>query len=203
MSAPIEHDFLHQPDFGMVRVQLKEGEKIMVEPSAMATMDSNTKLEAGFKGGFKATVMRGLAGESLIVSTYTGGAGGSELTLAPGPMGDCQHYRLDGSTRLMMERGAFLAHGEDVEVTGKFQGFSGFFSGEGLVLLQASGDGDLFFVGRTRDIVAGAIECRRDRLIHIHGEKQMGASAQIQTEMNRILGRRQRQSNALGQNNRR
>ena len=25
MSAPIEHDFLHRPDFGMVRVQLKDG----------------------------------------------------------------------------------------------------------------------------------------------------------------------------------
>jgi len=38
-----------------------------------------------------------------------------------------------------------MAHSEGVEVTGKWQGARGFFSGEGLILLKASGHGDIFF----------------------------------------------------------
>ena len=38
-----------------------------------------------------------------------------------------------------------MAHSDGVEVTGKWQGAKGFFSGEGLVLLKASGQGDIFF----------------------------------------------------------
>ena len=38
-----------------------------------------------------------------------------------------------------------MLHSDGVEVTGKWQGAKGFFSGEGLVLLKASGDGEIFF----------------------------------------------------------
>ena len=38
-----------------------------------------------------------------------------------------------------------MLHSDGVEVTGKWQGAKGFFSGEGLVLLKASGEGDIFF----------------------------------------------------------
>ena len=54
------------------------------------------------------------------------------------------HYHLDGNS-LMLQRGAFVAHSEGVEVTGRWSGAKGFFSGEGLILLQASGHGEIFF----------------------------------------------------------
>ena len=38
-----------------------------------------------------------------------------------------------------------MLHSDGVEVTGKWQGAKGFFGGEGLVLLKASGEGDIFF----------------------------------------------------------
>jgi uncharacterized protein (TIGR00266 family) len=38
-----------------------------------------------------------------------------------------------------------MANSEGVEINGKWQGAKGFFSGEGLVLLKASGVGDVFF----------------------------------------------------------
>ena len=46
---------------------------------------------------------------------------------------------------LDIARGAFLAHSEGVELSAKWQGAKGFFSGQGLVLLKAHGTGDLFF----------------------------------------------------------
>lgn len=140
------YDFVisQRPDYALVSLKLKQGQQIFVEPSAMATMSPNLHLKAGFKGGFKRTLGRAFGGESMIINTFTAQDGPATLDLAAGQPGDAEHYRLDGNT-LYLQRGAYLANGPGVEVSGKWQGAKGFFSGEGLVLLKASGTGDLFF----------------------------------------------------------
>ncbi|MFT3924796.1 MAG: TIGR00266 family protein [Myxococcales bacterium] len=144
MTTPsFDFDILERPDFAMLRVRLASGQKLFSEPSAMASMDPGIQLKAGLKGGVLGSMGRMFAGESMIVNTYTAQQAG-ELCLAPGPAGDIVHYRLRGG-RLMVQRGGYLANGEGVNVTAKWAGARGFFSGQGLVLLQASGEGDVFF----------------------------------------------------------
>lgn len=140
----LQHEITLRPDFGFLSVKLAPGQKVLAEPSAMATMDPNIELKAGMRGGVGRSLGRMLGGESFIVNTFTAQNGPGEVTLAPSTPGDLTHYRLQGNS-LMMQRGAFLAHSEGVEVSGKWQGAKGFFSGEGLVLLKASGNGDIFF----------------------------------------------------------
>ena len=140
----INYEITQSPDFALVNVNLESGQQIFAEPGAMASMSSNIHMKAGFKGGLKATMGRAFGGESVIMNTFTSEGGPGEITLAPGCPGDALHYRLDNNS-LMLQRGAFVAHGEGVEITGKWQGAKGFFSGEGLVLLKAHGNGDLFF----------------------------------------------------------
>lgn len=144
MGEPLQFEISHRPDLALLRLQLKQGQKVFVEPSAMASMDANVSLSSGFRGGVLKSVGRALGGESLVMNTFTPTAGDGELVLAPGPMGDMNHVRV-GASGIMLQRGAFVAHGEGVEVSAKWQGMRGFFSGEGLVLLRASGEGDLFF----------------------------------------------------------
>ena len=143
MSA-LDFEIVDRSDFAMARLRLKQGQRIYAEPAAMVAMDSGIQLKAGLKGGLLKSLGRGLGGESVIVNTYTCAVDSGELLLAPGPMGDMQHYALSGN-RILLQRGAFVAHSEGVEVDGKWGGFKGLFSGEGLVLLQAHGTGDLFF----------------------------------------------------------
>ena len=96
------------------------------------------------KGGLLKSIGRAFGGESMIVNTFTASGGSGEVVFAPGPMGDMQHVRLQGD-RVLLQRGAYVASSEGVEIDGKWEGFRGFFSGEGMVLLQARGDGDLWF----------------------------------------------------------
>lgn len=133
-----------RPDFALVTVNMKSGEKFYSEPGAMATMTPNIELTASLKGGLMSSISRGLGGESLIISTYEA-KGDGEITFAAGQPGDAVHYALDGATDIYLQRGAYLANSEGVEVTSKWQGMRGFFSGEGLILLRAHGTGDLFF----------------------------------------------------------
>lgn len=144
MSNLLEHSVSCRPDFSLLTVQLQPGQKVHAEPSAMASMSPTLDMKAGLKGGALKSLGRMFGGESMIVNTFTATRGPGEVVFAPGHLGDTQHYRLTGGT-LLLQRGAFMAHGDGVEVTGKWQGAKGFFSGEGLVLLKASGAGDIFF----------------------------------------------------------
>lgn len=141
--ADLDFDILQRPDFALLRVRLRERERLFAEPAALASMDTSVGLRAGFKGGLLRSMGRALAGESLTLSTYTAEHGTGEVLLAPGPAGDIVHHRLRG--RLLLQRGAYLAHAEGVELNAKWEGARGFFSGPGLILLQATGAGDVFF----------------------------------------------------------
>ena len=140
-----EYDFeiSHRPDFAFLTVKLATGQQIQAEPSAMASMDSTIKLKSALKGGLLKSVGRAFGGESMIMNTFTAEEAG-EVTFAPGPMGDCMHYPVSAAGGIMLQRGAYVASSPGVEVNGKWAGFKGFFS-EGMVLLKATGEGDLFF----------------------------------------------------------
>ncbi|MET0341407.1 MAG: TIGR00266 family protein [Polyangiales bacterium] len=144
MTTHLEHEILERPDFAMLCVKLATGQKVFTEPAAMASMDETIGLHAGLRGGLLGGVGRMFAGESLIMNTFTAERGAGEVMLAPGPAGDIVHHRLRGG-RFMLSRGAFLASSEGVTLSAKWEGARGFFSGNGLVLLQALGEGDLFF----------------------------------------------------------
>lgn len=143
MTSELQFDITQRPDFALLTVHLQQGQKVFAEPSAMASMSNGIRLKAGFKGGWKKTLGRALGGESLIINTFTAETAG-DVSFAAGCPGDTVHYQLDMST-LYLQRGAFMVHSEGVELSGKWGGAKGFFSGKGLVLLKATGTGDLFF----------------------------------------------------------
>jgi len=143
-TADLSYEISQRPDFALVRIKLQAGRKILAEPSAMVSMTPSVKLEAGIKGGLGKTFGKLLGGESLITNTFTAENEPGEIMFAGGSAGDVAYQRLEGQT-LYLQRGAYMLNTEGVEVTGKWQGAKGFFGGEGLVLLKASGYGDLFF----------------------------------------------------------
>ena len=73
-------EILHRPDFALVALRLRPGEKVMAEPSAMATMAPGIEMKAGLRGGLGRSLGRLFAGENLIFNTFTAPRGG-ELML--------------------------------------------------------------------------------------------------------------------------
>jgi uncharacterized protein (TIGR00266 family) len=144
MTDTLQFSVEAAPDFPLLRVQLAAGQQVLAEPSAMATMAPNIQLKSGVKGGLGKGLGRMLGGESFIVNTFTAEGAPGEVCFAAGGLGDLVHYRLAGAG-LMLQRGAFLAQSHGVDVSASWQGAKGFFSGQGLVMLKATGAGDLFF----------------------------------------------------------
>jgi len=138
-----EHEFRIEckPDFSFLTVQVPASQTLKVEASAMATMSSNMVMKTKMKGGLS----RFLGGENIFINEFTAQAGPAEIGIAPGSPGDMDHVFMDGSSEIFLQSSAYVASSMNVDVDSKWQGFKGFFSGEGLFLLRCSGQGDLWF----------------------------------------------------------
>jgi uncharacterized protein (TIGR00266 family) len=138
-----EHEFRVEckPDFAYLTVQIPANQTLKVEASSMATMSTNMEMKTKMKGGLS----RFLGGESLFINEFTAQGGPGEIGIAPGSPGDLEHCYLDGTKEIFLQSSAYVGSGMGVEVDSKWQGFKGFFSGEGLFLLRCTGRGDLWF----------------------------------------------------------
>jgi len=147
MSSTLDYSLTHRPDFPLLEIRLRPGQAVHTEPDAMVTMTPSVEMRAAMRGGLRKSVGRAFGGESLVVNTFSAPNAPGEVCLATPVMGDIQHYRLGQGPGLMLQRGAFLAHGEGVTLDTKWGGARGFFGGTGLFMLKAGGAGDLFFNG--------------------------------------------------------
>lgn len=130
-----------QPDYAFLTVQIPAGQTLKVEASAMATMDTHLRMKTKMRGGLS----RLLTSESIFINEFTAENGPGEIGIAPGAPGDLGHVYLNGDV-VYLQNSAFVASAMDVQIETKWQGLTkGFFSGESLFLIRASGTGDLWF----------------------------------------------------------
>ncbi|MBK9218862.1 MAG: TIGR00266 family protein [Uliginosibacterium sp.] len=130
-----------RPDFAFLTVTIPANETLKVEASAMATMDSHMTMTTKMRGGLG----RLLTGESIFVNEFTAQEAPGDIGIAPAAPGDLAHVYLNGDV-IYLQNAAFVACARDVNLETKWQGLvKGFFSGESLFLIRASGQGDLWF----------------------------------------------------------
>jgi uncharacterized protein (TIGR00266 family) len=143
-DADIAYTIEHAPAYASLYLKLRPNQMVVVESGAMAAMDTCIQMKSKIQGGLAKGIGRMLGGESLFISEFTAVGQPGELMLSPGVPGDIQHYRLEGNS-LMVQSSGFVAASPAIDLDTKFQGFKGFFSGESLFLLKASGTGDIWF----------------------------------------------------------
>ncbi len=151
----MEHVVEHGPAFSWLRVGLSPGDRIQAEAGSMVRRDlgvqMDTHLNAGRKAGlwrkfvafFVALVRKALGGETLFVNEFSAAQGG-EVVLAPALSGQIVHHKLDGSRKLVVQAGSYLASTGTVDTKLRWGGLRMLLSREGLFLLECSGQGDLF-----------------------------------------------------------
>jgi uncharacterized protein (TIGR00266 family) len=144
MSQQISYKIEHSPSYASLVLNLKTNETVLVESGAMAAMDTCIKMKSRAKGGLMKGLGRMVSGESFFISEFTAEGKSGQLYVSPGVPGDICHYYLQGNS-LMIQSSGFVAASPTVEIDTKFQGFKGFFSGESLFLIRATGVGDIWF----------------------------------------------------------
>lgn len=135
-------DLLYPGAYPLARARMAKGEQLTAESGAMVAMSPGMELSSEAKGGIlKSLGRKMLTGESFFQSTITATQDG-EVLLAPSTPGDL--IVLDGTHDTFVQKGAFVASGENVEIATKGQGLGkGIFGGEGIFVLKATGTGPL------------------------------------------------------------
>jgi len=142
----IAFELEHQPSYASLILNLEANQTVLVEAGAMAAMDSHIQMKSKMRGGLMKSLGRMLGGESLFLSEFTAVGRPGQLYLSPGVPGDVQHYYLKGDGRnLIVQSDGFVACSPTVEIDTQLQGLKGFFSGESLFMVRASGQGDIWF----------------------------------------------------------
>ena len=163
--------------FGSALVTLDAGEKFVSEAGAMyraspnmeISVESRKKKDEGMWGAFKSGIKAMFAGESFFLSTYAPNDGqAGEVGLAPTHQGEVRSVKI-GPEVWICSGGSYLGSSGSVNLDTQYQGLSkGMFSKEGLVFVQASGEGDLLVngFGRISSVdVSGGITIDNGHLI--------------------------------------
>lgn len=147
------------PAFAFGEITLPPGGSVRVEAGAMAMTRGDIQISTSTQGGFLKGLKRTLGGESLFVNDFTSASGGV-VAVAPALAGDMSLVQLDGSHAMLVQSGSWIASDPSIDVDAKWGGGKTFFSGEGLILLRCSGQGDLLVsaYGAIRDYTLAAGE---------------------------------------------
>jgi uncharacterized protein (TIGR00266 family) len=145
----------HGPAFAWLKVQLTPGTTVTAEAGAMVRRDPrvkmDTRLNASKSGGIfgflwalvVAIVRKFAGGETMFVNDFSSPAS-AEVVLAPALSGHIMHRNLVANERLFVQTGSYLASAGSVNTRVRWGGLRSLFGGEGLVLLECTGQGDLF-----------------------------------------------------------
>lgn len=151
----MNHRVEHGPSFAWLKVALAPGEQIQAEAGAMVSRDPQVEMSTHLNAGQRAGVFRifvaflvalarkFLGGETMFVNRFSSSAPG-ELILAPALSGQIIHKQLDATHKLFVQAGSYLASTGEIDTRVRFTGLRSLLGGEGLVLLECTGLGDLW-----------------------------------------------------------
>jgi uncharacterized protein (TIGR00266 family) len=136
----------YRPAHSLAIAHLQPNESVRAEASAMVSMTSNLSITTdgpmGGRGGLLKSFKRAmLGGETFFTNTFTARGGPGHVTLAPTLSGDMLAIDVRQGEPLYIQGSSYVAAPDSVEIDTRWQGLKGFFSGESLFFLEASGEG--------------------------------------------------------------
>jgi len=130
------------PSYTLCKVLLNPGESLVFEPGALVYYKGDVEVKTQARGGILKGFLRIVAGESLFLNTIVARTP-TEVALAPPVPGDLEYIPLNNES-YVLQKGAYLAHHGDVDVSVATMGLKGLIAEGGLVWLKASGTGGVW-----------------------------------------------------------
>lgn len=130
----------------VVIVELNPNETMITEGGSMSWMNDAMKMETTSGGGIGKMFGRLVSGESLFLNRYTAVGKPGMIAFASSFPGSILKVDVSPSSPVIVQKSAFLAATEGVELSVHFQKKigAGFFGGEGFIMQKLSGQGTAF-----------------------------------------------------------
>lgn len=142
----MKYDIKYKPSYSMLVVNLEQGESITAEAGAMTYMNPNIepktrKREKSLLGSIGLTI---LGRQSFWVNDYIAATGPGEVAFVSAPVGDIETLEVKPDQGYIVQKAAYIASTESVDLDVKWEGFTKGLFGQGLFMLKAKGNGLLF-----------------------------------------------------------
>ena len=142
----MKYEIKYQPSYSMLEVELDNNEQITGEAGALTYMNSNIEVrtrtrERSILGSLKTSL---LGGQSLFVTDFVAIGGIGKVALVAAPIGDIMKLEITPQKGYIIQKSAYLASTQNIELDIRWEGFSRGLFGQGLFMIKTSGMGDLF-----------------------------------------------------------
>lgn len=143
----------------VVVCDLAAGESMITESGSMSWMSPNMKMKTTSGGGVKKMFGRLVSGDSAFQNRYTAERTDGMIAFSSSFPGEIKALEISAGRAMIVQKSAFLASEEGVELSMYFQKKlgGGLFGGEGFVMQKLSGNGIAFV-----EIDGSAIEYQLD-----------------------------------------
>ncbi|MBO4235526.1 MAG: TIGR00266 family protein [Firmicutes bacterium] len=130
----------------VVICDMEQGETMITEKGAMSWMSPNMRMETQGTGGLGKMMGRMFSGESMFQNRYTAEGGPGQIAFASSFPGTIKALEIAPGQEYVVQKRAFLASDETVELSVFFQKKfgAGLFGGEGFIMQKLSGHGTAF-----------------------------------------------------------
>jgi uncharacterized protein (TIGR00266 family) len=142
----MKYEIKYKPSYSMLVVSLEQGETITGEAGAMTYMDPTIephtrKREKGILGNLGLAI---IGGQSFWVNDYTAVNGSGEVALVAAPVGDIEILEVKPGQGYVIQKSAYIASTQNVDLDIKWEGFTKGLFGQGLFMIKVTGNGNLF-----------------------------------------------------------
>jgi len=136
----------YKPSYSMLVVDLEQGERITAESGSMTYMDPDIevhtrKREKSLLGSLGLAI---LGRQSFWVNDYIASAGFGKVAFVSAPVGDIETLEVKSDQGYIIQKAAYIASTEKVDLDVKWEGFTKGLFGQGLFMIKATGEGLLF-----------------------------------------------------------
>jgi uncharacterized protein (TIGR00266 family) len=145
-ATTMKYEIKYKPSYAMLVVNLEPGEIITAESGAMTYMDPTIeahtrKREKSLLGSLGLSI---IGGQSFWVNDYTATNAPGEAAFVSAPVGDIATLEVKPNQGYIIQKSAYIASTDTVDLDVKWEGFTKGLFGQGLFMLKAAGNGLLF-----------------------------------------------------------
>ncbi len=142
----MKYEIRYKPSYSMLVVNLDHGESITAESGAMTYMSPNTDVHTRMREkSFLGTLgLKFIGGQSFFVNDYAAQGGESEVAFVSAPVGDIETLEVTPNQGYIIQKSAYIASTQNVDLDVKWQGFTKGLFGQGLFMIKVTGKGLLF-----------------------------------------------------------
>jgi len=142
----MKYEVRYKPSYSMLVVNLEQGEKITAESGAMTYMDPNIevhtrKREKSLLGSIGLTIF---GRQSFWVNDYIASQAPGEAGFVAAPVGDIEMLEVKPNQGYVIQKAAYVASTENVDLDVQWEGFTKGLFGQGLFMIRVKGNGTLF-----------------------------------------------------------